>query len=249
MICGSCGAEYDDNMLSCPFCGQENEAAEKLREQSMIDNMYGRIDDVMDLPDRKVKHTTLYILIIVGVLCVIAAASIIVAAFMGRTASDNEYKKRQENLAKLEEMYQNKDYEAIGKYLDSHHIYYGAAYGKYINVADLYKDYTKVKKYSADDLKSVKYASDGSRYKGCIWYLFGIINTVDKLESAGYVYGEKEEVETFRTEAVNILKNVYLLNDEEIEQGRNIKSSNIDDYSEFADKAYERMKAEVRQKN
>ncbi len=125
VYCKNCGANYDETLAKCPYCGTMNKkgAYYQFRKKitGMINGMLGLKDDVHRTVSRTIMLSFLRSLILI--------ATVIVMAFVAsRFAKVNYYNDREydeeayetilwedENLEKLEEAYQNEDYKTIDK--------------------------------------------------------------------------------------------------------------------------------------
>lgn len=123
--CKNCGAVYDETLAKCPYCGTMNKKGAyrqfRLKIADMIDGMLGLRDDVQRSVSRTILLSFLRSLILIAIV-------VALAFFASRFAKVNYYNDREydekayetilwedENLEKLEEAYQNKDYKTIEK--------------------------------------------------------------------------------------------------------------------------------------
>ena len=50
MICENCGAEYDEHLLLCPYCGTENDRAAQLEHQKELHDLNEKTEKLLQAP-------------------------------------------------------------------------------------------------------------------------------------------------------------------------------------------------------
>ena len=113
MICKDCGAEYEDTLIGCPFCGAENVEESYRRQASYVNSLKKKSAFMEKLPEwivrclgKVMKHTAI---LAVGIFLVV-----LLLAFVGtKIYSSTEIWRMERNVAKLEKIYQSGDYEQL----------------------------------------------------------------------------------------------------------------------------------------
>lgn len=155
MICKSCSAEYDDNILVCPYCGSENKkAAQELKEDILeaydkeAEMIQKTAEQYPEKTARKWTKTIVRVVVVIIILGIIVSIVAIVAAKLSVSAG---YKKEQRHLSELEELYQAGDYAAVETYLRDKELW-SSAYEKYDEIARVYAYYA----YMENDMKHIE---------------------------------------------------------------------------------------------
>ena len=128
MICKNCGGEFSDELVKCPYCGTMNRkgAYKDFRKKisRIIDKLLGLKAEAYDSVTRMIGVSLLRSIIIVAVICALAfcGASLMVNVNYYNDAEYDEeaYQKiiwENENLASLNEAYENRDFTTVEKLL------------------------------------------------------------------------------------------------------------------------------------
>lgn len=120
VICGSCGAELDEALAKCPYCGSasiigaEREYMEKLED---VREDMGELESapIEELQDTVKKQSRFLKKVIVSILAVAAAAVLIVVVVNRGDKSDykEEYLWQQEYFPQLSALYDSGEYDAM----------------------------------------------------------------------------------------------------------------------------------------
>lgn len=243
MICKNCGSEYIDGLLQCPYCGTEDtkEAAEQQKEY--IEEYKDKIDGLKDIPEqvaRKGKSKATNAIIAVVVLTVFVC---IVVAIVSSLLGANELEHQEKHLAKLEELYQEKDFDELESYYEKVNIR-GGDFTKYERVLDLYE-----RLYYIDSLKltyenvrdcSEKVEEMESLQKN-LSDVFDVLYEINEIEEEGFPYDEEEGILYLKEIYIDALKEYALLTDEEIEEGILIYEDDEKVYSELGEIVLKRL--------
>ena len=198
MICKDCGAEYDDNLIKCPFCGAENVAESYRRQASYINDLKKKSAFLAMLPDgivsllgKIMKHTA--ILAVGGFLIVL------LLAFLGtKIYSSTAIWRMERNIAKLEKLYEAGEYETLKEVFYDMDDTYGGSYEKYARTVNIYWQ-TDWIMYNMEKL-SGKYVEHVSveEVEDMLEDLMDVLHTIDEMESDGFPYGEEKAVLEFK---------------------------------------------------
>lgn len=138
MNCKNCGAEYQDTVLKCPYCGTENKAAAGRKKKEILrayDEEAQRLyQQAENFPQKAAKRITGKILRLLAVLAGVGLIVTVFVIFWAKISAEWELKAQKKHLQTLEKLYQKQDYEELFDYLDEKDLY-GRSYEKYSQVA------------------------------------------------------------------------------------------------------------------
>lgn len=149
MICKNCGGEYDSALPCCPYCKSENKAVverQKKEVLSGLDREYERQSGTLkkELPGRTAKKWLGYTLIVLtGLLVFLIEITVIVQVgkviFSG-VSLGNEKRRTEKARVKLEQYFEDGDYESMSRYLEEKDMR-EPALEKYNEVSRIYQEY------------------------------------------------------------------------------------------------------------
>lgn len=138
MICKSCGGEYRDEDLHCPFCNSENPKAAYNLEKEIMQGYEEEAEDIrQNLPTRVVKKGTR---VYIKALLILLGAAVLIAVFVSinsRRGADKEYEEQKKTKEILEAMFQAGNIKEMSEYIDDNHIY-KSYYQKYMEIDSVY---------------------------------------------------------------------------------------------------------------
>ena len=158
MICENCGAEYDEHLLLCPYCGTENDRAAQLEHQKEMHDLNEKTEKLRQAPERAARKgsqivTKMAVAAVIGVLVVSAVIWVVT-----RIQAGNALGQQEKQLAQLEEYYEAGDYEQMEQYLDSLEYGYSSTFAKYRNAVD----WNQLMEYQLDMMENdAEYAKQG----------------------------------------------------------------------------------------
>ena len=102
MICENCGAEYDEHLLLCPYCGTENDRAAQLEHQKEMHDLNEKTEKLRQAPERAARKgsqivTKMAVAAVIGVLVVSAVIWVVT-----RIQAGNALGQQEKQLAQLE---------------------------------------------------------------------------------------------------------------------------------------------------
>lgn len=222
MNCPNCGAPLGENANSCPYCGCENFQFKKNQKESEITKIYQKIFSMLGLKDRITKKAT-KILTVLTVILVIGFLIAILYAFVHSIVGPKlQYARQQENLQKLEKIYQSADYDklydAIRKMGTEG---YSSVYDKYYDVASLSTQLVRYEDGIEDSISYYKQKeTDSSTSIGIdLQNLFHCLEKCKSQSDLGYPFDNENVYEDFKARILHLLRDEYLLTDEEIMRG------------------------------
>lgn len=128
MICKNCGGEFSDELTKCPYCGTMNRKGAykdfRRKVSNIIDKLLGLKAEAYDSVSKMIGISLLRSLVIVVVVCALAlgASMLVNVNYYNDAKYDEEsYQKilwENENLSKLNEAYEGKDFKTVEKLLN-----------------------------------------------------------------------------------------------------------------------------------
>lgn len=249
MRCTSCGYEYPDNQLKCPFCGTENTAYARAQQQEVLDALQEESKHIQTtLPkelcrttDRKVLKTGA--LVLAGILFLLLLT--LIGSFLYRISQEQ---KESKNLKKLETQLAEQDFAGLAKTLDKIDNSYASVYEKYEEVASVYEDLSYGQESLKDyyDFTSSGHLTSDQLSESLSWALSSFLNAYWNSEQAlqdSLILENEDSLELLQSEIVEILTDTLLLTEEEIAetQPQNTSWLSSEDVLFLAQLSHERM--------
>lgn len=248
MICGNCGADFDDKVTVCPFCGAENLSAAKREQEEELLAIRKKTENLKALPDKVVKKSTHVLICTVTILAAVFLVVCGIVLIVSRSRAANALELQQTQLRTLEEYYVSGDYEQMGEYLEEVENSYASAFEKYMRVSDVYRRMGWIIDSIKSDYEFSKLIEmDELSVASTLCYAFRLLDSINDMESQGFVYGETEGVLYVRSEVCSALEEYMLLTEEEIAGGEKTASMEDvtdDDFLELAGRSIQRWKEE-----
>ncbi|MBO5166876.1 MAG: hypothetical protein J6B90_09810 [Lachnospiraceae bacterium] len=143
MICNQCGAEFDSNLLQCPYCHSENRKEAKRQKRQILERYDREAENIKKEAEgyagRTAGRWTKKLLIGIGIVLAIGVLLTVVYLLCTRIFVKAEYAGKDATLAKLEELYQAGDYAALSEYMWEEDLY-GRDYDKYGELWEVYAE-------------------------------------------------------------------------------------------------------------
>ena len=238
MICKNCGNEYDDHEVVCPFCGTENELEAKRREkQDLLKAEQQEEEEELERARRKALYKKIAA-IVAAVLIVLGAVVFFVYKY---TTSDSAKAKKAEELATLEQYYQDEEYDKVLEYLQTCEYSYTSDYDKYITVSRIVgaaQQYNGIMEKLREQSKTENVTPTLSN---ALSETLSQLKTLDTYESQGFVHGEEAAVRYYQKMDRHELLDVAMLSEEELEYELAVSSMGRD-YTELSTKVISRWK-------
>ena len=217
MKCANCGAEINENELICPYCGYENEKVAIEEQANYLNELEKKKENLNYEPERKAKRAekkTNYVfrnvLILVSIIGFIAFGVVYFT-------SSNSLNKQNKNIEKLEEYYQERDYESISNLMDKIEDSYVPAYKKYYITASLYNGSQWELSIMEENYDYYNEGISRDSFDEEIEYVFKSLCEMKEYEDDGYKYEESDVVEYYRDLYYKSLEEVGMLSEEEID--------------------------------
>ena len=129
IVCGSCGATFDEKLAACPYCDTTNIKGAETQYLDKLEDVREDLADLTDVPmtevKKEVKKQTKFIIVTIGTILGILLLLVGISLFMkhkdGTRDLQADYIWQQENFPILEELYAQENYEEMVAF-------YGKAY-------------------------------------------------------------------------------------------------------------------------
>lgn len=227
MICNSCGAKYDKQALRCPYCYSENEILAKKIKQDMLASYDTEAKEMeITVPKQAVRMWTKRFLMVLPAIVILAVVAAVVAIFAGRISADREYKAKQENQKKMEELFAEEDWKALCEYYYGHDDIYSMDFEKYREMIQAYTWYEMFAETldKIEALETLAIDSDERKREIYLSWINTASDEAQKVLSTCKTYsednsfkGNEKKLETMYQECADILS-VFGCSKEEIEQ-------------------------------
>lgn len=235
MVCKNCGAEFEDNLIKCPFCGAENVAESYRRQRSYVDDLRRKSDFLAALPEWLVrllggvmKHTAM--IVVVFFLIVLLIAFVVTKIHSSTALWRMDY-----NIAKLERLYEAGDYEKLEDVYWKLEDTYGGSYEKYYRTANMYSrvDWVmyNMEKLSGDYVVHVSVEEVDDMLED----LMSALHKIDEMEAEGFIYEEDAAMLEFRQILMDGVEEHLPLDETEFQAAYDKYSEEENDYTEEAE--------------
>lgn len=214
MICENCGAEFEENVHACPFCGADNFVKSKQEHEQTVSKIREEEQRIKALPKTVANKSTKLLIFLILAFIVVGMLIALIASVIGKLQVKGEYKSDAALAVELEELYQNGDYEEIYE-LTKEVSSTNRSLGKYTSVGTLYQKYQYGSEQFESDLEVAK-LFEKPEYLQSVTYFLSILYICEGLEEKGFVYDEDAAVYYFRDVATTFLKENMCLTEEEI---------------------------------
>lgn len=232
-LCPKCGAEFDDLNIRCPFCGFYNDDLALKQEESEMEELRSRHETVMKkMPQALVIKNRRRILSAMVAAVIFIIVAVIAGSIIYNISERAKYAAKQKFIARLEEMYQNGEYDEL---FDAYYGkgYYGASFGKYENTADIAME----RYYAVRDLETLSAGdADAASLERALQKSFRCLYLAQRMREQGFIYGEGDAVEKLEDEMKSAMKELWGMSDDEIREGTERYDGRNTDYSELAER-------------
>lgn len=121
IVCSSCGAEFEDTLPKCPYCGSLNYKGAEAEYLGKLEGMRQDMQQLEQVPERELKEKlkkkqkfVVKIFIVVAVLAAFFAAIMFSRGlYIEQRDAKADYLWEKENFPVLDRLYQEKDLEAL----------------------------------------------------------------------------------------------------------------------------------------
>lgn len=236
MVCKNCGAEFDGNLIKCPFCGAENVEESYRRQREYVDDLKKKSDFLAALPNW-ITMTLGKAMSHMAVVAVVLFLVILLIAFIGaKIYSSTSVWRMERQIAKLEELYVAGDYEKLEDIYWDMDDTYGGTYEKYYRTADIYSRVDRImycmEKLSGDFVEYVNVAD----VEDMLEDLMDTLHDIEVMEQDGFLYDEGEAMLTFQKTLLEGVEKHIPMSEEEFETAYDkYLSEEENDYSKEAE--------------
>lgn len=247
MICESCGGEYDDHLMLCPYCGSENLACAAEEQQDYIETYKKKKKELDRVPGEMAEKASRHVVRIAAVLAAVFLAAVGIVWAVSRSSASRALEKQQEQIRRLEEYYQSGDYRGMSEYLEEAGGR-GISFEKYDQMSEICGGYEQVQESIESYREEIAACLQGQDLERAVnlvgWDLsdcFCQLRRIRGIEEEGFPYGNEDGMREMEARYVEILKSRYCLSDVEIEEGISRYKDSQTDYSDMAGAAVQRM--------
>ena len=120
IICSSCGAEFDDTLPKCPYCGSLNYKGAEAEYLEKLEGMRQDMQQLEQVPEKELKKKlkkkqkfVIKLLILLAALAAILAVIVFRVRYIEPRDARADYLWEKENFPILDRLYQEKDLEAL----------------------------------------------------------------------------------------------------------------------------------------
>ena len=120
IICNSCGAEFEDTLPKCPYCGSLNYKGAEAEYLGKLEGMREDMQQLEKVPEqelkvkiRKKQKFVVKVLIILAVLATVFATVVFAARYTKPRDTRADYQWEKENFPILDRLYQQQDFEGL----------------------------------------------------------------------------------------------------------------------------------------
>lgn len=244
MICKNCGGKFDKDELVCPYCGFENFEQAVDEQQDYIDDYNKKTSELKKEPKRIARFSGKVILMMAGAVLVLFLTALGIASLIRVIRGDVNLGNHKEDIAILEEYYNQGKYKELSEYLDKLEAKYSDSYEKYYIVYNMYDDYLFLEdstRSNAELYIDYAYEDDGELLEYSLYCCCENLANIYELRENGYVYGEEEAAEDFEKKFRSLLSENFRMTDEEIEEAIHIFDGEYSTYEELCKKLSKRL--------
>ena len=120
IICSSCGAEFEDTLPKCPYCGSLNYKGAEAEYLGKLESMRQDMQQLEQVPEKELKKKlkkkqkfVIKLLILLAALAAILAVIVFRVQYIEPRDARADYLWEKENFPILDRLYQEKDLEAL----------------------------------------------------------------------------------------------------------------------------------------
>lgn len=125
--CRSCGAEFDDSLAACPYCGAVNEKGAEKEYMDKLDDIHDDMSELSDDGIEQAAETTKKTGKIIAIAAIVTVLLVVVIAVIGimSKAKKTELMRQQtiwqnQNFKKFDSLYEAGDYDKLFAEIESH---------------------------------------------------------------------------------------------------------------------------------
>ena len=244
MICKNCGGKFDKDELVCPYCGFENIEQAVDEQQDYIDDYRKKTNELKKEPKKIARFSGKIILLLAGAALVLFLVALGIASLIRAINGDKNLGKHKEDIAILEEYYNNGDYKELSEYLDKLEAKYSDSYEKYYIVYNLYDDYLFLEDSTKSDAEfyiEYGYENEGELLEYSLYLCCENLVKINEFKENGYVYGEEKAARDFEKYLKALLTENFWMTEEEIEEAVQMFDGEYSTYKEMCKRLAKRL--------
>lgn len=243
MKCVNCGVAFNDNLLKCPYCGAENEVEAFAEHIEKINNFKDRERAYRKLPEILRKNAGKIIAFVAVAAILLTIIFSVIGYFVSHNKSNSDYEKTKRYQKELEELYLAENYDEISNYMQNNSIGYSTFLEKYDHVNIMNRYYHRLDMCKSHIQEILKTENSLEQIRLDFKYAFELLEICYQYENDRYDYGEDAAILYYRDKTVAILKEIYLLTEDEINDGLSLymQKGSLEIYFSYS---YERIKGQ-----
>jgi hypothetical protein len=125
IICSSCGAEFEDTLPKCPYCGSLNYKGAEAEYLGKLESMRQDMQQLEQVPEKELKKKlkkkqkfVIKLLIILAALAAILAVIVFRAQYIEPRDARADYLWEKENFPVLDRLYREQDFEGLTEFYE-----------------------------------------------------------------------------------------------------------------------------------
>ncbi len=125
IVCSSCGAEFEDTLPKCPYCGSLNYKGAEAEYLGKLEGVRQDMQQLEQVPERELKEKlkkkqkfVAKIFIVVAVLAALFAVIVFRVRYTEPRDAKEDYLWEKENFPILDRLYQEQDFEGLTEFYE-----------------------------------------------------------------------------------------------------------------------------------
>ena len=125
IICSSCGAEFEDTLPQCPYCGSLNYKGAEAEYLGKLEGMRQDMQQLEQVPEKELKKKlkkkqkfVIKLLILLAALAAILAVIVFRAQYIEPRDARADYLWEKENFPVLDRLYREQDFEGLTEFYE-----------------------------------------------------------------------------------------------------------------------------------
>lgn len=206
MICRDCGAEFDDSLIKCPFCEAENVQESYRRQNAYVYDLKKKSEFLAVLPEGIVKVLE-KIMKHIAVLAVGVFLLVVFFSFLGtKIYSSTAVWRMERNIAKLETLYEAREYMKLEEAFRDMEDTYGGSFEKYARTIAMYSRTERImydmENLSSDYVKLVEVEGVSTMLESIMF----VLHSIEQMEVEGFPYDEERAMLEFRKKLLDAIE-------------------------------------------
>lgn len=242
--CTNCGAEYDSELLKCPYCEFENTEVAQENYREKIEELIEEREEIRKLPKKVTAKRTKIVFSAVAFMLLAVIFIMVLMEATQKMRKEQQVEQEQHNKDIMERYLNNKDYAQFYSYYQSLDYAY-MVYNKYDEISTVYYWYECME--SDFEYQFTGYNA-GNKDVHVTWVALALneyctmLKWADEYLNDNYRYGNEEHIQAICDMATERLKEMYQMDDAMIEAVLAVEKQRGEDstvYNEIAEDVVE----------